>query len=165
MNIDTEIISSEEVVARLVSPIWVIDGILQPVAFTLNLGESYLSVNRLSVDSYSSDISAFILRHPSFCIDAKEKKYYRALLSVGDVRRCDVKVGNTELKINVEIEPRDSHTKSHAGIFVRFQNFNIKSSQTLNLHPVAKDVSTDSILLEVRTHLMNIASLELCNWE
>lgn len=37
-------------------------------------------------------------------------------------RPADVVVDETQMKINVEVEPRNTHTKSHAGIFTRFQN-------------------------------------------
>ena len=66
-------------------------------------------------------------------------------------------------KIDVEVEPRDSHTKSHAGIFTRFQNKNIKRGQTLTVDTLAEGVSADTILLEVRMDLVDISSIEECH--
>ena len=53
-------VPSEEDVVRLVSSEWMVRGVLQPVAFTLNYGESYLSVNRPAVDTFKEDVSAFL---------------------------------------------------------------------------------------------------------
>ena len=62
-------ISSEENVARLVSAEWMQEGVLQPVAFTLDEGESYLSVNRTAVDSYDADVLSFIETHPIYRVN------------------------------------------------------------------------------------------------
>ena len=156
----TEKVSSREDIARIISTEWIINGILQPTAFTLNRSESYLSVNRPIVETYDSDVAAFIQGHPSYSISPEEGSYYRAIMSVGDVRKCDVKVGSTQMMIDVEVEPRDVHTKSHAGIFTRYQDKNIKQGQMICVNPSEEQISTDTILLEVRTYLMDIASLE-----
>lgn len=62
--------------------------------------------------------------------------------------------------IDVEVEPRATHTKSHAGIFTRFQNKNIKRGQLLKAGPTAEAISADTILLEVRSQLMKISHIE-----
>ena len=66
------------------------------------------------------------------------------------------------MKSDVEVEPRDFHTKSHAGIFTRFQNKNIKKGQLLKAGPTAQDISVDTILLEVRKELKNLSTVEEC---
>ena len=71
-------------------------------------------------------------------------------------------VGDTNMKIDVEVEPRDTHTKSHAGIFTRFQKKNIKRGQLLKVGPVADEISANSILLEVRSELLRMATVEEC---
>jgi hypothetical protein len=157
-----ERVSSEESIARLVSTEWVLNGILQPTAFTLNQGESYLSVNRPAVETYDSDVAAFIQAHPSFRIVPEEPLYYRAMMNVGEVRSCDIKVGQMQIKIDVDVEPRDLHTKSHAGIFTRYEDKNLRLGQTFQINASAETISTDSVLLEVRTYLMDIATLEQC---
>ena len=73
-----------------------------------------------------------------------------------------MKVDHVEMKIDVEVEPRDIHTKSHAGIFTRIQDKNIKKGQLLKAGPTAKEVSGDAILLEVRKKLKSLSSVEDC---
>jgi hypothetical protein len=159
-NTNTPIISSAENVARLVSSEWMKQGVLQPVAFTLDLNESYLSVNRPAIDSYDADVLAFVNSHPLYGVNGVT--YFRAMLNVGEIRKIKAQTGETMLMAEVDVEPRDSHTKSHAGIFVRYQNENIKRGTMLKMPHASEEVSTDSILLDVRTQLYDIALLEEC---
>ena len=159
-NIKTGTISSEEDVARLISSEWILGGILQPVAFTLDEGESYLSVNRPVVESYNADVASFIKSHPLYVVN--DNSYYRAMLHVGDIRKVKAQVGETSLFAEVEVEPRDYHTKSHAGIFVRYQNMNVKRGKILNIGHASEELSSDTILLEIRTQLLDLATLEEC---
>ena len=88
--------------------------------------------------------------------------YRIASISVSDIRAISVyNEDNQELNINVEVEPRDTHTKSHAGIFVRLGEINIIPNRQLSEFP--KTVSTDMVLQEVRWGLLDIAQLEKCN--
>ena len=153
-------VSSEENVARILSKEWFVRGNLTSAAFALEQGESYLSVNRTAIDTYDSDVAMFVKNHNSFAFD--DSTYKRALLNVGDVRGINVKVDQVEMKIDVEVEPRDTHTKSHAGIFTRFHDKNIKKGQLLKVAPTAKEVSGDAILLEVRKELKSLSSIEEC---
>ena len=153
-------VSSEENVARILSKEWFVRGKLTSVAFALEQGESYLSVNRTAIDTYDSDVAMFVKNHNSYAFD--DSTYKRALLNVGDVRGIDVKVDHVEMKIDVEVEPRDIHTKSHAGIFTRIQDKNIKKGQLLKAGPTAEEVSGDTILLEVRKQLKGLSSVEDC---
>ena len=152
-------VSSEENVARILSKEWFVRGKLTSAAFSLEQGESYLSVNR-AIDTYDSDVAMFVKNHNCYAFD--ENTYKRALLNVGEVRGIDVKVDQVEMKIDVEVEPRDTHTKSHAGIFTRIQNKNIKKGQLLKAGPTAEEVSGDTILLEVRKQLKSLSSVEEC---
>ncbi len=102
----------------------------------------------------------FVKNHNSYAFDGNT--YKRALLNVGDIRGIDVKVDQEEMKIDVAVEPRDAHTKSHAGIFTRFQNKNIKKGQLLKAGPTSEEVSGDTILLEVRKELKSLSSVEDC---
>ena len=162
MNEDSKIyiISSEETVARLVSVEWIQEGTLQPVAFTLDEGESYLSVNRTAVDSYETDVLSFVEAHPSYRVNGLS--YFRATLHVGDVRDIKVQLDETLLFTEVEVEPRNKHTKSHAGIFVRYQDKNIKRGKMIKIGQTSEEISTDTVLLEVRTQLLEMAMLEEC---
>lgn len=56
----------------------------------------------------------------------------------------------------------DSYTKSHAGIFVRYQNKNVKRGQMIKISHVSEEISSDTLLLEVRTQLLELATLEEC---
>lgn len=55
-----ENVSSSEKVARILNPEWIEDGILMHEAFMLRDGETYISVNRPSVDSYDKDVTDFV---------------------------------------------------------------------------------------------------------
>lgn len=157
---NTAIVSSEEHVARLVSSEWMQEGILQPVAFTLDEGESYLSVNRPVIESYDADVLSFVNAHPLYGVNGTS--YFRAMLNVSEVRDIKVQLNETLLSTKVEVEPRNSHTKSHAGIFVHYQNQNIKRGKMLKIGSSAEDISTDTILLEIREQLLELAQLEEC---
>lgn len=156
-------IPSEENVARILSKEWFVKDKLLSVAFALDAGETYLSVNRPAVETYDNDVSAFVKKHASYAFD--DNSYKRALLNVGDVRSIKVEVGETKMMTDVEVEPRDIHTKSHAGIFTRFQNANIKKGQILKAGPTAEEISADTILLEVRKKLLSLSTIENCKFE
>lgn len=156
----SDIIASEEVVARILSKEWFVRGKLLSVAFALESGETYLSVNRPAVDTYDSDVLAFVMNHDNYAFD--DNCYRRAMLAVEEVRGIDVKAGETQMKIEVEVEPRNTHTKSHAGIFTRFQNVNIKKGQLLKAGPTGEGISADAILLEVRKKLQSLSTVEDC---
>lgn len=151
---DLNVIPSSEDVVRLLSKEWFVKGDLQHTAFKLANGESYLSVNRPIAETYKSDAEGFVLSHPKFLYSGVNFSYKRALLNVGEIRGINVTLGDTRMKVDVEVEPRDAHTKSHAGIFTRFQNKNIKRGQLLKAGPTSEEISADTILLEVRMALL-----------
>lgn len=158
--IQQELIDDSEEVARIINSEWMVDGELQQAAFTLNPNETYLSVNRTSIDSYEDDVRSFVASHERFQFD-KGMFYKVALLSVSDVR--SIKVFNEDdqqLNINVEVEPRSTHTKSHAGIFVRYGSNNIIPSREVPEDLAQKVVSTDMILQDVRWELLELAKLQ-----
>lgn len=155
-----EPVSSSENVARILSKEWFVRGKLNSMAFTLDLGESYLSVNRTGIKSFKADVESFVMSHQSYSFGGGD--YKLALLNVGEIRAIEVNVGDTNMKIDVEVEPRDTHTKSHAGIFTRIQKKNIKHDQLLKVGPVADEISANSILLEVRSELLRMATVEEC---
>lgn len=158
-----QIVESSENVARILSSEWIVDGELQQSAFTLSPNETYLSVNRTSIDSYEDDVRNFVSTHEKFQFD-DGKSYRRAMLSVSAVR--DIKVfdeDNQQLEINVEVESRATHTKSHAGIFVRSGSTNIIPNRQIPEGLTKKVVSSDIILQDVRWELLNLAQLEMCN--
>jgi len=158
----TTFVSPDEQVARLVSKAWMDEGILLNAAFALAPHETYLSVNRLSVESYNKDIKTFIKNHSDYQIADKSDLYRRALLVVGQINRIEVMNGDEILDVRVEVEPRDSHTKSHAGIFVRSKGQNIVHGREPLSGTLPAGVSSDAVLQEVRWQLLDIAELQIC---
>lgn len=63
------------------------------------------------------------------------------------------------MAIDVEVEPRDVHTKSHAGIFVRTGAQNVLPGRFL-MGTVLESVSVDMILQDVRWELLALSTLE-----
>lgn len=153
---DSTTVDSSEKVARILSTEWFLDGQLMNIAFTLLEGETYISVNRPVISTYDSDIASFVAKHDKYLFGTDN--YKRAILSVSDVRAIKVDAFGEPLKINVEVEPRDSHTKSHAGIFTRYENKNVKRGDTLSHFD--KDISADDVLIKVRTQLLKMSTVE-----
>ena len=153
------IVNSDEQIARILHPEWVVDDEVQYSAFVLSNGETYLSVNRLIVDTYAEDINDFINKHPNYKVDGNA--YHRALLEVGDVRDMNVDINQKVANLTVEVEPRDMHYKSHAGVFVRVDDKNVKGGQKVDI--VAEDgdvISYDDIRQKVSFGLLQLATLE-----
>jgi hypothetical protein len=158
----SSLIPNTEKVARILAKDWIVNGEILHIAFTLREKETYISVNRPSVESYDSDVKNFVETHPDFYADDSKTKYSRALLNVGDIRATKVSFSGITLNINVEVEPRDVFTKSHAGIFTRHGNQNIKTGDTLYIKSLDTELSADEVLLEVRSRLIDFAKLEYC---
>ena len=156
------VINNNENVARILRKFWVLDNEIQHTAFMLRCGETYISVNRPAVASYDSDVRNFVETHPDFYADESKTKYSRALLNVGEIRATKVSFSGITLNINVEVEPRDVFTKSHAGIFTRHENRNVKTGDTFYIKSLDENISADEVLLEVRSRLVDLAKLEYC---
>lgn len=155
-------ITDSEFVARILHRNWVVDGILQHYAFVLKRKESYISVNRPAVSSYNADVASFVENHPGFYTNENKTEYSRALVNVGEIRKIGVVINGINLNIDIDVEPRVVHTNSHAGIFTRSDGHIIKSEETLYIKPLDEEVSSDEILLEVRSRLLDLAQLERC---
>lgn len=154
----TDIIHDAEDVARLVDNEWIVNGRLQLTAFALRRGETYISVNRMLAPSYKKDIVNFVNTHPSY---SKSEGYYnRAILSVKDIRSIAVEIDGAVLSVDVEVEARSRNIASHAGIFVRHDNKNIKTGSHVVIKNQSLGISADDILLDVRMSLLRIAVLE-----
>ena len=82
------------------------------------------------------------------------------MLNVGDIKNINVEYEGKAIDVMVEVEPRDIHSKSHAGIFTRFHDKNLKNGDVLNYEPMAEEISADVILLDVRFHLLKLSTLE-----
>ena len=155
-------VGNEEDVVRILSNSWVRNGIVQHTAFTLREGETYISVNRPAIASYASDVASFVRSHKNFLnSDNGVKCYQRAVLRVGKIRAISVIVDDKPLSVDVEVEPRDVFTKSHAGIFTRHDRKNLKAGGTITVGE-EKNISVDMVLLKVRLALVRLSSLETC---
>ena len=66
-------------------------------------------------------------------------------------------MGDRTANIEVEVEPRCEHVKSHAGIFTRYEGGNLKSDGTIQI--MQENVSADDILLKVRQKLLQMSEI------
>ena len=156
-------VDNEESVARILSNGWVVNGILQHTAFMLREGETYISVNRPAVNSYNTDAAKFVKYHKNFAtVHDNTLSYQRAILQVGDIRNISIAIEGLPLAVNVEVEPRDLFTRSHAGIFTRYYEENIKVGNLLYISQ-EKNVSANMVLLKVRLALMRLSTIETCS--
>ena len=154
-------IQNNEDVARILSNEWFDNGKLLHIAFRLRKGETYISVNRPAISSYQSDVEDFIKNHCDYQL--MPDTYRRALLNVGKIRNIKVSVGDTSMFADVEVEPRNTKTLSHAGIFTKFQNKNVKEGQIIKTGVAEKEISADTLLLEIRCLLLKLCKIEQCN--
>ena len=82
-------------------------------------------------------------------------------MNVGSIRNIAIKIEGQPLAVDVEVEPRDVFTKSHAGIFTRYNNNNVKTGSTLAVSQ-EKNFSADVVLLKVRLALVRLSSVDTC---
>ena len=154
------IVSDSEIVSRVIRREWIVDGVLQQTAFTLNSNETYLSVNRPAISTFETDVKCFVTSHEDFQFD-EGNTCRLASMPVSGIRSIEVlDDNNNPLDIDVEVEPRDVHTKSHAGIFVRSGAQNVLPGRSLIGFSVPAEVSVDIILQDVRWELLSLATLE-----
>lgn len=154
-------ISGDETVARILHRDWVVDGVLQISAFSLRQNETYISVNRPIIESFDEDISDFISKHPEFLITEDANIYRRAALNVDEVRNVKVLLGQQTLDVTVEVEPRDIHYKSHAGIFTRLAGENIKGGQQEEVYiDEGTSLPISAIFQKVQHRLLSLAMME-----
>ena len=120
--------------------------------------DGYISVNRVLAPSFNEDVRNFILTHPSY---SNTNGYYnRAVLHVKDIRSIAVVIDGAVLSVDVEVEARSRNIASHAGIFVRHNDKNIKTGNQVVIKNQSLGISADDILLDVRMSLLRIATLE-----
>lgn len=119
------------------------------------------SVNRLGIDSFTNDVREFISKHPAYKIT--ENSYQRAELNVGSVRDVSISFKEKVADLSVEVEPRDSHFKSHAGVFTRIKDKNIKGGQQKDVTiEDGQVVSYEDIHMKVQYALVALSQLETC---
>lgn len=159
--ITTSPIDNNETVVRILHKEWVVDGQLQITAFALRQGESYVSVNRSAVDTFLSDVTDFVSKHADYKIsDEGSLAYRQASLGVSAVRNIKVELGQLSVDVSVEVEPRDAHYKSHAGIFTRYDDKNIKGGQETIQDQNDCLMPVRAILQKVQHQLLALSTLE-----
>ena len=159
--ITTSPIDNNETIVRILHKDWVVDGQLQITAFALRQGESYISVNRPAVDTFLSDVTDFVSKHADYKIsDEGSLAYRQASLGVSAVRNIKVDLGQLSADVSVEVEPRDAHYKSHAGIFTRYDDKNIKGGQETIQDQNECLMPVRAILQKVQHQLLALSTLE-----
>ena len=157
----TPSVDNNETVVRILHKEWVVDGQLQITAFALRQGESYISVNRPAVDTFLSDVTDFVSKHADYKIsDEGSLAYRQASLGVSAVRNIKVELGQLSADLSVEVEPRDAHYKSHAGIFTRYDDKNIKGGQETIQDQNECLMPVRAILQKVQHQLLALSTLE-----
>ena len=163
MSVSVDAINVTEDVARILHREWVVEGELQINAFALRSNETYLSVNRTSVESYSQDIEDFISKHLDYRLSDNSAKYRQAIIPVAKIQNLSISFKNWIAKLSVEIEPRSTHYSSHAGIFTRVNGQNVKGGQqNETFSNSGQKVSYGEILLKVQLSFLQLARLETC---
>ena len=90
-----------------------------------------------------------------------QQEHRCASMQVSGVRSIKVfDESDQPLAVEVEVEPRDVHTKSHAGIFVRTGTQNVLPGRSLIGTSVPEEVSVDMILQDIRWELLALSTLE-----
>ena len=157
----TSSVDNNETIVRILHKDWVVDGQLQITAFALRQGESYISVNRPSIDTFPSDVSDFVSKHADYKVsDEDSLKYQQAGLDVSAVRNIKVELDQLSADVSVEVEPRDAHYKSHAGIFTRYDEKNIKGGQETIQDKNDSLMPVRAILQKVQHQLLTLSTLE-----
>lgn len=157
----TPSVDNNETIVRILHKDWVVDGQLQITAFALRQGESYISVNRPSIDTFPSDVSDFVSKHADYKVsDESSLTYQQASLDVSAVRNIKVELDQLSAEVSVEVEPRDAHYKSHAGIFTRYDEKNIKGGQETIQDKNDSLMPVRAILQKVQHQLLTLSTLE-----
>ncbi len=157
------IVDDNEVIARILHKDWVVDGQLQVFAFVLRPNESYISVNRPSIETFKEDVSDFVGNHPEFRSSEEVLSCKLARMSVKDVRTIQVDLGSLSADVSVDVEPRSLHYHSHAGIFTRVNGKNLKGGpQTADHEDEYRILPVRAIHQKVQHALLALSKLEEC---
>ena len=155
-----QIVGNTEQLDRILQGEWLVDGKLQASAFAMRLGETYLSVNRPFVSSFSDDVMDFITRHSAFRSKGSSTVCRVAELNVGQVRDIRFQLGSNLAEVFVEVEPRGNNYRSHAGIFTKCDDKNVKGGQESVVISNGKHFPAKAILQKVRYALLQMAELK-----
>lgn len=159
-----QIIRDEETIVRILHKDWVVDGKMQINAFALRPNETYISVNRQAVNTFTQEVHLFVTNHPDYYIPGYELAYRQAVMNVGNVRGIQIELGQQILNVSVDVEPRSLHVFSHAGIFTLFEGKYIKGGQQADIQvDDSRLMPVKAIHLKVQYALLALSKMEECN--
>lgn len=145
-------IEPSENAARILKSIWVCDGIISSAAFNLrpHIHETYISVLRETVDSFSKDALKV----------SKERPVSFASINAGDLYCHHVEEIDDEVVFEVN-EIDNAILKSHAGIFVTINNQKVVGGEPFESLELKRGKSVDDVLLTIRKSLAKFASCRI----
>lgn len=145
--------NTENIARAIFSPRMIVDGRIIPAAFELreSINESYLSVMRLSIDSWKQEILLIPQRK-------NRQLYGYAEMNVGEIRDLKLK----DVKYDVLPYPTET-MKSHAGIMITYKDNPLQGG--CHLDPLPVGMTEDFLLLAVRSQLTTLAQKQLVKIE
>lgn len=154
-------VKDDEKIVRILHRDWVVDGEVQINAFALRQNETYISVNRPIIDSFSNDILDFVTKHHEYLVSDDSACFRQAVLISGEVRNIKIELGMQAAEVSIDIEPRDKNYQSHAGILTCYGEKNLKGGQLteIQLNNNCR-VSVPAILQKVQFELLQLSSLQ-----
>lgn len=151
----TRISDSENVARAIFSPQMIgVNGELLLSAFALRVfkdgtAEEYISVNRISVESWLDDIRKIPQRK-------NRHLYGYATLNVGQVHRISLQVNGHQVEFNV-YDCSENSALSHAGIFVEIEGDVLTGGSNLVLSALAPNLPESFVMMAIQEELLNIA--------
>lgn len=151
----TRISDSENVARAIFSPQMIgANGELLLSAFALRVfkggtAEEYISVNRISVESWLDDIKKIPQRK-------NRHLYGYATLNVGQVHRISLQVNGHQVEFNV-YDCSENSTLSHAGIFVEIKGDVLTAGANPVLSALAPNLPESFVMMAIQEELLNIA--------
>lgn len=156
-----DIVTNKEKIVRILHNDWVVDGKIQVNAFSMRQNETYVSVNRPAIQSFTDDVSDFVCKHLDYLFTDTPITCRQAAMITGEVRNIVIELGGRTANVSIEVEPRGNNYLSHAGIFTRYGDKNIKgSSQTDFPIGEGKHMPASAILQKVQLRLLQLSTLE-----
>lgn len=145
--------NAENIARAIFSPRMIVDDRIIPAAFELreSINESYLSVMRLSLDSWKQEMMLIPQRK-------NRHLYGYAEMNVGEVRSLKL----TDVRYDVLPFPTE-RMKSHAGIVVTYKEDALQGGKPLESLPAG--MTEDFLLLAIRSQLTTLAQKHLVKIE
>lgn len=151
----TRISNSENVARAIFSPQMIgVNGELLLSAFALRVfkngtAEDFISVNRMSVESWFDDILKIPQRR-------NRQLYGYAELNVGQIRHIELQVNGHPVTYNV-YDRSEGSTASHAGISVSVEGQTLKGGGNPFISALAPNQPEDFVMMAIQEELLDIA--------